>query len=263
MWLRFSRAVSERHPSRLCRTRTHLAFSGPYGPSDGLGLLNAELILRSCRADGVLLKPSAPLATLDAAFLGDAFEAARGPAHVWGTYAQIGALRWLYVLSVQTEADVPLTLSGMDATPGHEYRLFDFWGNNGSRPTAVRRVAAGGGWTAPKTPPPLSKLSDAGTYQVLAPVLPSGWCLLGEAGKIVGAAPRRVASVSAPRGSSGLSVELRAASAEADVSLWVLAPGTSEVIEVECDAAPTCAGVDCDSRLMLRCARGGQCRCAA
>jgi len=35
------------------------------GPMDGLGLLNASRVMASCRADGVVLKPDAPLTTVD------------------------------------------------------------------------------------------------------------------------------------------------------------------------------------------------------
>ena len=60
-----------------------------------------------------------------------------------------------------------------------------------------------------------------------------------------------------------MSVELRAASGEAGVSLWVLAPGAGDAIEVTCGRASVCAGADCDARLQLHCEGEAQCRCAA
>ena len=41
--------------------------TGPVGPADKVGLVNASLVLQTCRADGLLLKPAEPLAPMDAA----------------------------------------------------------------------------------------------------------------------------------------------------------------------------------------------------
>ena len=46
-----------------------LALSaGPVASSDGIGLANASLVLRSCRRDGRLLQPSEPAKLIDRAF---------------------------------------------------------------------------------------------------------------------------------------------------------------------------------------------------
>ena len=270
---------------------------GPYGPSDGIDFLNKELIERSCRTDGVLLKADEPLATTDAAMLLSFTDAPRAvlTMHVWATRsmlpAQLGSppatlqqLCWLYVLSVSTPQEMELRLvEDLGAAPGIDYVLLDFWASNGSAPTELTPVrASNGSFIVPRSPPPPNIYSDAGTYQVLSPVLPgSGWCLLGEARKIVSAATRRFLSVGegssvAAGGDSGappMHAALRAASRES-VVLWVLPPSTTRallassitdvltpaqagpkttgLIEVIC-AAASCFGDDCDVQLALTC----------
>jgi hypothetical protein len=245
---------------------------GPYGPSDGIDFLNAPLIMRSCRTDGVLLKADAPIATLDAAFLGANFDSRR-PACVWGTFSQIGSLRWSYILSVSTTSELTITLKEVGATPDLDYMLLDFWATNGSTPTAssMTRIDGkrAGTFVVPQSTAVPDKESDTGTYQILAPVLSSGWCLLGEALKIVSASKRRISSV-APT-PDGLRATVRAAVGE-QVTLWVLPPikwqrvHGSAVIEVQCATARTCSGMDCDVLMALACAGGSDhgspaCRC--
>ena len=47
--------------------------AGPVSPSDGPGDANVSLIMRTCRTDGVLLKPDAPAMPLDNFWIGSAF----------------------------------------------------------------------------------------------------------------------------------------------------------------------------------------------
>ena len=62
--------------------------AGPVAPGDKIGLEDRELILRACRADGKILKPSRPLTTLDSVHAERAFAGDGGPhGVVMGTYA--------------------------------------------------------------------------------------------------------------------------------------------------------------------------------
>ena len=69
-------------------------------------------------------------------------------------------------------------------------------------------------------PPRRSRILGS-SYTVLAPVLPNGWALLGEPGKLVTVSARRVAALSVAAG--GLEARLRAAPGEA-LELHVLPP---------------------------------------
>lgn len=246
-----------------------LLAGGPFGPSDGIDFLNVAEIAKSCRTDGVLLRADEPLATLGAALtLNFASPEGRGLL-LWGTYSQIGALRWSYLLSVGTPSDNILQLTDLDTTPGLAFILHDIWANIGTStvPSALslQPIPAGGQFVVPQSPPaPIPGHSDGGTYQVLAPVLKNGWCLLGEANKTVVASRKRFASVE--QTSKGLLARLRAASGE-EVVLWVLPPHATEMTALTRDPmvgvchGPTCSGEDCDTEMVMECA-GTSCKCS-
>ena len=84
--------------------------AGPVSPSDGPGMANVSLIMRTCRADGELLKPDAPAMPLDAFWLGSAFCGGSGACPVarpaqgelWATATRVGdALVWPLVSGPQ------------------------------------------------------------------------------------------------------------------------------------------------------------------
>ena len=108
---------------------------------------------------------------------------------------------------------------------------------------------------------------------MLAPVLENGWCLLGEAKKIVVASGRRVVSVKeldSRAGSGvtgGLEVTLLVASDE-KLELWLLAPASTrqirpefELVQATCPSR-CCTGVDCDVRVKITCGNGNGADCA-
>lgn len=225
----------------------------------------------------MLLRADAALATIDAAFR-LAFDTPAGHGlNLWGTYSEVSDLRWGYLLSVCTPKAVTLQLADLGSTAGHSYVLLDVWAagsdeseSNGT-PTAgsLQLIPAGGSFTVLQSPLPVNPgHSDSGTYQILAPVMKNGWCLLGEARKTVAASRRRFATV-APIAAGGFSAALRAATAES-VAVWVLPPsnatagsaggGVSGVVEVSCPAG-SCTGLDCDVQLLLECTTAKGCTC--
>tara|TARA_B110000208_G_scaffold160177_1_gene195204 strand:- start:960 stop:2027 length:1068 start_codon:yes stop_codon:yes gene_type:complete len=265
---------------------------GPYGPSDGLHFLNARLIHRSCRSDGVLLKTDRPLAMTDAALLvnfdatfrssssssssggGGGGDEAAWVGHVWATATNVGSLRWSYVLSIDTTSDLLMTLASLEATPGCDYLLWEFWATNGTgAPRHATPISAkGGDFVVPKSPPASALLppSSAGRYQILVPVLANGWSFLGEIEKIVPVSAHRFRSITEV--AAGLRATVHAASGER-VAVWVLTPSATKAafhsgaagaseggaaavpiapMEVVC-AAPTCKGEDCETKMSLFC----------
>jgi hypothetical protein len=243
-----------------------LLGGGPYGVSDGVDYLNASLIARACRPDGVLLRADAPLATADAALLA-AFSSPASARYVWSTSSALTGqpgLQYAYLLSLMLPAPLPVPLTSLGLPPGVEYRL---WApldaaDAGGLPVPDA-VPAGGAVTVPPSPSPPDAASVGGAYQVLSPVLPGGWCLLGEALKLVPASARRFANVTGGSGRGGggrMSATVRAAHGEA-VLLWVAppAPAAPPVLSVRCPAG-SCASVDCDVLLALECGDGA-CSC--
>ena len=77
--------------------------SGPYGISDGVGFTDRVLVMRSCRSDGVMLRPLWPLSSLDAAFTRLA------GALVWAAHDEpASGYRWSYVLGVNLASNESL-----------------------------------------------------------------------------------------------------------------------------------------------------------
>ena len=168
---------------------------------------------------------------------------------------------WIYALALIIDSAMPAPLGRLGATPGLAYLAWEplAAADAGGAPTTTL-IPAGGALAvpiSPPAPPPGSSSYAAGDYFVLAPVLPSGWALLGEQLKLVPASSRRFASVLGPAGSGGLSATLRAASGEA-VAVWVQPP-TGAPLGVSCPSG-ACAGEDCDVALVLACA-GAACNC--
>ena len=241
----------------MVETQTLMAVlaGGPYGPSDGVGAFNKSLLLRSCRSDGVLLKADKPVTMMEPAFAALPFDGpvppnCSGPAaghpsdltcmviNVWSTHADIpGAGRYGFVLGLDLVA--PFTVapadfigeaSGGDRDAVAEYQVVEYWhGMRGDRVVVATDKAP-----FRIVPPPLS-LDPAiitHAYYVFAPVLPtSGWCYLGEPGKIVTASARRVEAVSEP---TNTSIQVRMVGSPGEV-ITVLARGPSgKLYEASC-----------------------------
>lgn len=237
---------------------------GPFGPSDGVDFLNASMIARSCRPDGLLLRADRTFATSDAALLDPAAFAAVHHQFVWQTYSAPAASQdavWVYVLALIVETALPAPLGRLGATPGLAYlawKPLDTADAGGAAP-ATTLIPAGGALAVPVSPPAPPPGSDSyvgGDFFVLAPVLASGWALLGEQLKLVPASSRRFSSV-LPLGGSGLSAVVRAANGES-IAVWVQPPA-GQVLGVVCPAG-ACDGEDCDVALVLACA-GAACNC--
>src|SRR5262249_373594 len=62
--------------------------AGPVGVGDRIGEVNAGNLLRAVRGDGVIVKPDAPLAPIDATYLNDSTSA--GTPMIAATYSDFG-----------------------------------------------------------------------------------------------------------------------------------------------------------------------------
>ena len=82
-------------PGPLAQSTLALLAGGPYGPADIAGAMNKSLVLRACRADGVLLRPSIPALPLQATLVGHHFAAtvrSPPPPHVWRAASELNLL---------------------------------------------------------------------------------------------------------------------------------------------------------------------------
>ncbi len=132
---------------------------GPVGNGDRVDKLNSELLLQSCREDGILIKPDRPLFPIDLMFL---------PHHkpyICMTYSIVNDYRWYYLLQVliwedfKMEYYVTLPDLGLDG----DYAVYDYFEkkvtpiNNSTHIGKDHRMA-----------------KNDSSYLVLAPILENG-----------------------------------------------------------------------------------------
>ena len=74
--------------------------------------MNRSLVMRSCRADGVLLRPDEPATAIEASWQAsfDSLE----PIYAWGTFSQVGAARWSYLLGLNLAAALRVPMESLD-----------------------------------------------------------------------------------------------------------------------------------------------------
>jgi hypothetical protein len=105
--------------------------SGPVGIGDRIGEADPALIRRTCRADGVLVRPDVPVAaTDDAAFTAPVWS---GAPLVASAHTVHTAGRWTYIVSCNAGMNkepcsgrVPLASLGDDRPDSREVALFDW-----------------------------------------------------------------------------------------------------------------------------------------
>lgn len=271
--------MGQNEPMPETQTLLALLSGGPYGVADKVGSINRSLVMRTCRDDGLLLRASKPITMLDAAWRAS-FAAAPATGlgatvpppsprpvvrNVWSTFSQVGRWRWSLVLGLDLPEAFPLSLADLDLVGEHV--AAEYW-HGLPRAQLTLLSPHGAPLVVPACPSPPRRSRILGSsYTVLAPVLPNGWALLGEPGKLVTVSARRVAALSVAAG--GLEARLRAAPGEA-LELHVLPPaalvglrrGPAEtpaaVLRVRC-VAPRPGGAD-EAAVLLRCERAG-CTC--
>jgi hypothetical protein len=180
------------HSARSSETREVEALlaalsAGPVGVGDRVGEADVELIRRTCRADGVLVRPDVPVCAVDrAAFAAPVWS---GEPLVGTTHTQHSAGRWGYVASLNVAIDkqphsarVALSDLGEDRPQTESVAVFDW------RKRRVDVVSAGGAYDI--------ELEPAGwDYRVLAPILAGGVAVIGDPDLYASAGDARVADV--------------------------------------------------------------------
>jgi hypothetical protein len=168
--------------------------TGPVGLGDRVGRLDPALALRTCRADGLLIKPHTAIAATDESLLsGPAFTSTLLVAECTSEHP---AGRWIYAVAMHANpGDEPISgeirlesLSrpevGAGAQPSRERRTADFVAWDWQKGTATR--------LAPGATIPVSLGREGWTFHVLAPVLGSGLAVIGDVTKFVTAGDARI-----------------------------------------------------------------------
>ena len=249
--------------------------TGPVGFSDGVGFANTALIARTCRADGLLLRPDAPAAHLDAALVagvvpvvvaaeaGGASASADSGAvpYIVAAPVTLGGYTWTLLLAAELNKTFTLALSEdlpqqQQQQPSGGVVVVDWFA-----PATPTALPAGGtlalqpGQGCP--PPACGPTAVAFRYLLVAPLLEDGWAYLGEAAKFVPVSQFRTASFAPGAGGGGFTAGLIGAPGDGNVTVAARAPSGARVLAV-CDVATSGA-----ARLTCGGAMGSACACAA
>jgi hypothetical protein len=148
--------------------------AGPVGPADKIGAADPELLRRTCRQDGVLLKPDRPALPIDLMYL----DSAKPWIVTTESKPDLGAVTYLAAFNIRPAhtRDRSVTLADLGLAGPHV--IYD-WRNHTVSASASDRVAFG----------PLK--TNAASYHVLAPILPNGMAVIGEPDKFVTMSQKR------------------------------------------------------------------------
>ncbi len=183
--------------------------TGMVGPSDEVDKQNAALLWRTCRADGLLLKPDRPATPIDAMFL------PHSRPFITKTYSRRDGIgKWTYLAAYHFARRHPdrrlrdrlfasLTYDGNEMSRFFVYpnRVTD-WRVNLERDLGTRGPVVVYNWRTQTAAvadnafdlPKIEHLYDF-DYLVLAPIFANGLALIGETGKFVTVADKRFARI--------------------------------------------------------------------
>jgi hypothetical protein len=155
--------------------------SGMVGVGDAVGAESASTLSNSVRADGVIVKPDAPIVPLGSVYPAVA-QSSTAPM-VAGTYTVHNGLREAYVFAyARDNATQSIGFSPNSLGVNGAAYVYDYFTGSG------RLVPAGGTFT--------DTVGSNGSYYVVAPVGPSGIAFLGDAGKFVSTGDKRIVHLS-------------------------------------------------------------------
>jgi hypothetical protein len=171
---------STREPNFELETLVAALSAGPIGPGDKIGLTDVPLLMKTCRTDGLLLKPDKPATPLDRWFLTDE------PGQICDTSTAIGADRWHFILAADLHAAWTLTpgdlhVSGECVAYNPETDAVSPFDK--THPLSLSETSRG------------ARAVPFG-YWIIAPETPIGWAFLGETDKFVTVSRQRFARIS-------------------------------------------------------------------
>jgi len=191
-------------PNVVLGTLVSVLSTGPVGFSDAIGHTDATLVMSTCNADGLLLKPDKPATPIDSTLV--QFGSGQPEfIQLWDTFSDFSGTRWHYILAANISQSYQVHPSDI-GLEGSNYVL-DFFGSFSVSPfdNAHPLVVPAAVSTNPTVPIPFN-------YYIIAPVLSNGWSALGEVAKFVPMSKQRVSSISVAQ--TSLSVVLSGASGE-------------------------------------------------
>jgi hypothetical protein len=184
-------------PNPVLETLVAALTTGPVGPSDSIGNLNVELIMKTCTKDGLLLKADKPTTAIDSTFVPQRGYTFPSIIQVWDSFTQFGNNRWHYILAAQLTAGYTVRTADIGLT-GVSSLVFDYFlFENGTHTVSpfddahslqISNQRVGVEEEASGVVP--------FNYFVIAPILQSKWVLLGEITKFITVSHQRITSLS-------------------------------------------------------------------
>jgi hypothetical protein len=167
--------------------------AGMVGVGDAIGSENRENLLRSARADGVLVKPDVPLLPIDSVYVGDANESEKPPM-IAATHTDHGARRTCYVFAFDRDTD----------SVHAEFKPSEL-GLSGQ--VLVFEMRSGTARKQPAESPCSYELPPGSTeFCEIAPFGVSGIAFFGDSGKFVSSGHKRIAAIDEKPGSLAATV---------------------------------------------------------
>jgi hypothetical protein len=155
--------------------------AGMVGVGDAIGQENVTNLQKSVRGDGVIVKPDASIAPLDAVY--PAIAGNSTAPMVAGTYSQHNGLRDGYVFAyARNGGSQSVTFSPANVGVSGAAYVYNYFTGAG------RVVPAGGSFT--------DTVNSNGSYYVVAPVGQSGIAFLGDTGKFASLGSKRISQLS-------------------------------------------------------------------
>ncbi|MEY2466310.1 MAG: hypothetical protein QOD03_831 [Verrucomicrobiota bacterium] len=188
--------------------------AGPVGIGDFIGAETGTNLSRAIRADGVIVKPDAPIVPLDQSYIADAQH--RAAPLTSSTFTDHDGLKTIYVFAYNrpktSAGEIHLTLAELGLT-GPAY-LFDGHTGKGSR------------WETATTFSAALAQNDTAFY-IVAPIGKSGLAFLGDPDEFVSTGKQRIASLQDEAGQ--LTVKVTFAESEKAIRLHGYALAAPEI----------------------------------
>ena len=174
--------------------------TGPVANSDRLDLINKTLLMRCCSTSGQILKPDRPATALDSTFARRAFGVAGPDGELWASSTSLSGHVWDHVISPRLDADYEVQAAELDSSgdPATSRVLYSNDDVTKFAPFSTLKVT--------------KHEKTALQLWHTAPVLSSGFALLGETGKWVPVSSRRFSHLDTT--ANGFSVQLNGAVGE-------------------------------------------------
>lgn len=198
--------------------------AGPVGIGDRVGRSDRALILRTCRSDGVLVKPDVPVAALDRCWRG---HAVLDPNPLVGeAHSDHDAGRWHYLVSMNAwrgQAPLAFGLALADLGAGAPAAPVVAWDWRRRRGEVV----------APDASFELELAPLDWDYRILCPMLPGGLAVVGDPDRYATAGDRRLAALRATAdgvcfdalGAAGEQVRIAGWAERRPAGAWVVEAG--------------------------------------